>query len=186
LEVSSQSSIKRTLVVTALPLPHIVKSEALMNRLTGVLLFSALLLTTTPTCIAGEGASLMTMIAEWQYPKSTINGATMTDGKTVNSDGNRTIQSIVCKTVLTTDDSVDEVIAFYKSKLNPDKNTNSKPDEDIAKQGRSVVFHNDSEGRSFSIHVIVVNTDHASTTLVISRGLKEQKTHIAWKHYARL
>ncbi len=157
-----------------------------MNRLTGVVLFSALLLTTAPSCNAEEGASLMTMIAEWQYPKSTINGATMADGKTVNSDGDRTTQSIVCKTVLTTDDSVDQVIAFYKGKLNPNKNTDSTPDKDIASQGRSVVFHNDSDGRPFSMHVIVVNTDHASTTLVVSRGSKEKKTHIAWKHYERL
>ena len=43
----------------------------------------------------------------------------------------------------------------------------------------------DSEGRPVAIHVICVNTEKASTTLVISRAATESETHIAWARYER-
>ena len=137
---------------------------------------------------ANEGKSLMGMIAEWQYPGSTMNGATMSDGETVNADGARTRPSIKCKTVLSTEDSINNVIEYYETKLNPAAAPESdSPDPKAAGgPGRSVSSHDDSENRPLAIHIIVVNTDNESTTLVISRGQAESVTHIAWTHYVRL
>lgn len=130
----------------------------------------------------------MGMIAEWQYPDSKINGASMGDAATVNGNGERTLPSMQCKTVLTTADPMDKVIEYYESKLTPtaDPETaqpGTKPDDT---SGRSVTFHDDSENRPVAIHVILVNTEKSSTTLVISRAKTESETHIAWTHYVRL
>lgn len=156
-----------------------------MKCFSGTLLFAGLLFAAASTCVAQEKHSLMALIAEWQYPNSKINGATMADGKTVDSDGNRTVQSIVCKTVLTTGDSVEKVIEYYKGKLAPEKKAEKPRGEQKDKAGRSVVFHDDSDGRPFAMHVIIVNTDSSSTTLIITRGANESTTRIAWKHYLR-
>ena len=76
-------------------------------------------LTSATSCYAQGAPSLMTMIAQWQYPDSKINGGTMNDAATQNSTGERTLQSIQYKTVLTTKDSMQKVIEYYKSKLMP-------------------------------------------------------------------
>lgn len=55
----------------------------------------------TAFCHAEEPKSLMGMIAEWQYPDSKINGASMGDAATMNNAGLRTLPSIQYKTVLT-------------------------------------------------------------------------------------
>ena len=156
------------------------------NILSAVLLFATLFVAAAPPSAAAEGRSLMEMIAEWHYPKSAINGAEMADGMTINANGDRTIQSLVCRTVMTTDAPVAKVVAYYKTKLKPKAISDDKVNENKTTPGRSVTFHDDSEGRPFSVHVIAVNTKLASTTLVITRGQHESKTHIAWKHYTRL
>ncbi len=135
--------------------------------------------------VADEPVTLMGTISKWSYPKSKLNGAEMSDAATVDSDGKRTIQSFVCKTTMTTDDSVEKVLAFYKSKLTRDKNADDKTKADL-KDGRSVLVSDDSEGRPFALHTILVNTATTSTTLIVSRGSGETKTHIVWKHYVRL
>ena len=73
------------------------------NFISAVLLFATLFVAAAPPSVAAERRSLMGMIAEWQYPESTINGAEMADGATVDGHGERTVQSLVCKTVMTTD-----------------------------------------------------------------------------------
>jgi len=152
----------------------------------GTLLFATLFLATaSPSAAAAERRSLMGMIAEWRYPESAISRAEMADGATINSNGGRTVQSLVCKTVMTTDAPVIKVIKYYKDKLKPKWSPGSKKDKPKADSGRSVMFHDDSEGRPFSMHVITVNSERSSTTLVITRGDNETKTYIAWKHYAR-
>jgi hypothetical protein len=130
----------------------------------------------------------MTMIAQWQYPGSKINGAAMSDGATMNDAGERTVQSIQYKTVLTTKDPMAKVIEYYKSKLMAAADSKrSKPVEKPSPDsGRSVTYLDDSDGRPLGIHVILVNTDKASTTLVISRAATESETHIAWTHYLKL
>ena len=135
---------------------------------------------------ADEGLTLMGMIAEWRYPDSTINGATMSDGETVNSDGERTVQSIKCKSVLKTADSVENVLDYYKAKLKPNPEKALPPQNPDIVSGRSVTFHDDSDARPLALQVIVVNTAKTSTTLVISRSKDETQTHIAWTHYLRL
>ena len=150
----------------------------------------ALLITVFATaglCDAEAPQSLITMIAEWQYPNSRINGASMSDAATVNRSGKRTVPSILCKTVLTTKDPMDKVIEYYKTKLKQGVDSETaKPDDKVAPDsGRSVMFHDDSQGRPLGLHIIIVNSDKSSTTLVISRAKTESETHIAWTHYLR-
>ncbi len=158
--------------------------KALRVRLSTRALVSLLaLLASAPLGHPQEAPSLMTMVAQWQYPGSKMNGATMSDAATLNGAGERTVPSIQYKTVLTTKDPMPKVIAYYKAKLMPAAGTETaKP---AAVSGRSVTFHDDSEGRPVAIHVILVNTDKTSTTLVISRAATESETHIAWTHYLK-
>jgi hypothetical protein len=155
-------------------------------RLTAViLLFATCASATSSVAVADEPVTLMGTIAQWTHPESVMNGAEMSDAATVDSEGNRTVQSIVCKTTMTTDDPVEKVLAFYKTKLAPDKNADAKTKEEL-KGGRSVLVSDDSDGRLFSLHTILVDTATTSTTLIISRADSEKQTHIAWKHYTRL
>jgi hypothetical protein len=144
------------------------------------------LLTTATPCHAGE-LHLLATVAEWQYPGSKINGATMQDAATVNQSGARTVVSVLCKTVLTTKDPMDKVIKYYETKLKPgaDPKTANPEGKSGTGPGRSVMSHDDSQGRPLRIHIIIVNTEKSSTTLVISRGETESETHIAWTHYVR-
>lgn len=135
--------------------------------------------------VADEPVTFMGTISQWMYPKSAMNGAEMSDAATVDSEGNRKVQSIVCKTTMTTDDPVEKVLTFYKTKLAPDKNADAKTKAEL-KGGRSVLVSDDSAGRPFSLHTILVNSETTSTTLIISRADGEKQTHIVWKHYVRL
>ncbi len=121
------------------------------------------ILATTLSGKASEGRSLKGMISEWQYPGSKINGASMSDGETVNSAGDRTLRSIKCKTVLTTSDSMRKVIDYYETKNKLTSGTVPPKDETTNSKGRSVTFHDDSDGRPLAVHIIVVNTEKAST-----------------------
>lgn len=156
-----------------------------MRLTAAILLLATCTSATTCLAVAEEPTTLMGMIAPWAYPKSTMSGAQMSDAATVDSEGNRTVQSIVCNTTMITDDSVEKVLAFYKTKLAPDKNADAKTKEKL-KGGRSVLVSDDSDGRPFSLHTILVNTATTSTTLIISRAKSEKQTHIVWKHYTRL
>lgn len=130
----------------------------------------------------------MTMIAEWRYPDSQINGATMQDAATVNDLGERTVPSIQSKTIMTTADPIAKVIEYYHRKLKPktDSNAAASNNNPGSSSGRSVTFHDDSQNRPLAIHIITVNTKDSSTTLVISRAKTESETHIAWTRYLRL
>lgn len=158
---------------------------SIMRLIAAILYSVACVFTTASTAVADEPVSLMRAISQWSYPKSKMSGAEMSDAATVNGDGKRTAQSFVCKTTMTTDDSVEEVLAFYKTKLTPDKNADDKTKANL-KDGRSVLMSDDSEGRPFALHTILVNTATTSTTLIVSRGNGETETHITWKHYVRL
>jgi hypothetical protein len=161
----------------------------LMFRASTLALVSLLaLLASAPLCHTQEPPSLMTVIAQWQYPGSKMNGATLSDAATTNGAGERILQSVQYKTVLTTKDPMPKVIAYYKTKLvSPAGSKRAKPEgKQAADSGRSVTFHDDSEGRPLAIHIILVNTDKASTTLVISRAATESETHIAWTQYLKL
>ena len=149
--------------------------------------FLAAVFSSACLCNAEEPRSLMATLSEWQYPDSKINGASMSDAATLNDAGERTIQSIQCKTVFTTADPMAKVIEYYKTKLKSagDSKTAQPTGKPAAQSGRSVTFHDDSENRPLAIQVILVNTDKVSTTLVISRTATESETHIAWTQYMR-
>jgi hypothetical protein len=111
----------------------------------------------------------------------------MEDAATVNRSGERTVVSVLCKTVLTTKDPVDKVIEYYETKLKKaaDPKTAKPEGQPGTDPGRSVMFQDDSQGRPLRVHIILVNTENSSTTLVISRAETESETHIAWTHYVR-
>ena len=140
---------------------------------------------TTPAA-AAEQPTLLQMIAEWQYPGSAITGAQAADGATIDGSGNRTVPSIVCKTLMTTDAPVEKVLDYFRTKLSPTPKADGDKTEPADATGRSVVFSDDSDGRPFALHTVIINAGDLSTTLVISRGKDEDKTHIAWKQYRRL
>ncbi len=162
-----------------------------MRSIAAVLL--ALSLFAAPA-MADEPLSLLQTVAQWRYPEAKINGARMADAATVNSEGDRTVQSILCSTTMTTPDPVVNVLAFYHTLLAPAPE--GEPDDtepeaaDRAKsdpqEGRSVIFSDESEGRPFAMHTILVNTATTSTTLIVTRGVDEDQTRITWKHYVRL
>jgi hypothetical protein len=146
------------------------------------------LLASTAMGQAQQQLSLLQSIAQWQYPGAKMKGgATMSDAGTTNSFGERTIQSVQCKAILTTEDAISEVVEYYKNKPTPVVSKASASEEKTTEaSGRSVTFHEDSEGRPVAIHVILINTDKTSTTLVISRAATESETHIAWTQYRKL
>lgn len=149
------------------------------------LLVAAVVLTAAPFPHAAEPKTLLQSFSEWQYPDSTFNGASTTDGETIGPDGNRTVPSSINKSVMTTPDPVEKVLAYYREKLKAPPKEEKADDENKPDLGRSVSFQNFSEGRPFALHLILVNTSTTSTTLTITRGPDEKQTHIAWTQYVR-
>jgi len=149
--------------------------------------FVIAILTSALASQADEPKSLLQRVSEWQYPGSTINGATMSDAATVNAKGERTVPSTQCRTVLTTTDSIAKVVTYYKSKLTPNVSPDIPNAKDVpaANAGRSVTYHEDSSDRPVAVHLILVNTNNTSTTLVITRAKSESLTHIAWTQYVK-
>jgi hypothetical protein len=131
---------------------------------------------------AEKQVTLLGMLSEWQYPGSKFNGAQMSDAAV--SD----ISSIKSKAVLTTPDSAEAVIDFYRKKLNVDaagKNLGEKEGERITTK-RSVSIEDDSDGRPLKLYIIAINETRSSTTLVVSRSEGEKTTHIAWSNFRQL
>lgn len=124
----------------------------------------------------------MTAIADWRYPEARLSDSRLNDAATINDAGERTIQSLQYSTVMTSKDSLPQVLEYYKAKLANAKTVS----QEKGAGGQSVTFLEDSSGRPTAIHVILVNTQTASTTLVISRARTESETHIAWSRYLRL
>ena len=143
------------------------------------ILFSIVLLVATGLGNGQEAPSLMTMIGRWQYPGSKISGATLTDAATMNAAGERTRPSVQYRAVLTTKDSIPKVTAYYENSLKPSAASKTAQSE------QSVTSQDDSRGRPVAIHMIFVNTETSSTTLVITRAESESETHIAWARYER-
>jgi hypothetical protein len=129
-----------------------------------------------------KSVTLLGMLSEWQYPGSKFNGAESSDAAV--SD----ISSIKSKAVLTTPDSAEKVVAFYRQYLKVDsagKNLGEKEDERITTK-RSVSIQDDSDGRPLKLFIIAINETGSSTTLVVSRSEGEKTTHIAWSNFRQL
>ena len=133
---------------------------------------------------ADEPVTLIGTIVKWRYPDAEIGKSEMSDAATIGRDGKRTAPSSVLKTTMMTRDSVDDVIAFYRDLLTRNATNDSKLGIG-AMVGRSVVFSDESDGRPFAFHTIVVNSAGTSTTLVITRGADEEQTRITWKQYIK-
>lgn len=129
-----------------------------------------------------KAVTLMGLLMEWQYPGAEFGGGQMSDG------GVTGVVSIKCKSVLSTPDPAEKVLAFYLKKLHVNAegtNLDQKGTERITTD-RAVLVQTVSEGES-PLYVIAVNgreAEHqASTTLVISRPQGKDRTHIGWSTY---
>ena len=65
----------------------------------------------------GESVTLMGMMKPWIYPKAKFGGGEMSDA------GVEGVQAIKCKSMLTTTDSVEKVVAHYCKQLKVDAET---------------------------------------------------------------
>ena len=131
-----------------------------------------------------EPVTLIGTIVKWRYPDAEIGKSEMSDAATANANGERIVPSSMLKTTMTTPDPVDRVLAHYRELLKRSR----KNDEQLKinpTAGRSVVISDESGGRPFAFHTIIVNSDDVSTTLVVTRGKDEELTHITWKQYLR-
>jgi hypothetical protein len=118
-----------------------------------------------------KAMTLLGMLGEWQYPDSKwINGASMSDG------GDPRVPTAKCESIFTTSDSVEKVAAFFAKKFEAVK----------AKEAICLSSQDDSKGRSVSIRVYNILKADSSTTIVVSRAEKEDRTHITWSHLVRL
>lgn len=145
-------------------------------------LFCAAVLSITAS--ADEPVFLIGTIVKWRYPDAEIGKSEMSDAATIDADGKRTVPSTVLKTTMVTGDSVDKVLAFYRDLLT--RNPTNDGRLGIGPQvGRSVVFSDESDGRPFAFHTIVVNAANTSTILIITRGDDEELTRITWKQYLK-
>lgn len=148
-------------------------------QLTAVLFTS---LTLLPLAAATEPITLLGTIVKWQYPGSEILPAQMSDAATMDAEGRRTMPSTLMETTMTTPDSVEDVMAFYHKLLDRDSSDAKQLTLDPG-VGCSIVFSDESVGRPFAFHLILVNIKNSSTTLVITRGTDEEQTRITWKQY---
>ena len=134
---------------------------------------------------AAEPPTLMTLVMKWRYPEAKFQGAMLSDGATVGARGERTVPSTVWQCEYLTDDSVADVVAFYKEFI-----STLKPGPEIESLqvagGRSVHVLDGGKDRDLGMQIILINETNASTTLVISRAKQESQTHIAWSRYERL
>ena len=137
--------------------------------------------------------TLLGEISKWQYPKSQLQNSEMSDVFTGDKNGRRTTASISLKTTMTTTDSVEKVVEFYKKKINVKANVVAIPLHGVKQEvqakkptGMAVMIHDDSKGRPFEMQTIAVVTADTSTTIVVTRGKGENKTYISWKQYRRM
>ena len=108
----------------------------------------------------------------------------MSDGSMIAADGQRTVPSTLLKTTMSTRDSVDKVMSFYRELLA----RNEKNDRKLGTPshiGRSVLINDESDDRPFAFHTILVNEGNASTTIIITRSKDEDMTHITWKQFLK-
>jgi hypothetical protein len=147
-----------------------------------VVLYSATVISLTAS--ADEPVTLIGTIVKWQYPGAEIGKSEMSDAATIDADGKRTLPSSVLKTTMVTPDSVDKVLAFYRDLLTRNPKNDGKLGIEPS-DGRSVVFSDESAGRPFAFHTIVVNSTNISATLIITRGKDEEQTHVTWKQYLK-
>lgn len=133
---------------------------------------------------ADEPVKLIGTIVKWRYPEAEIGRSEMSDAGTMDAQGKRTVVSSVLKSTMETRDSVESVLEFYRELLTR-KPTNDDKLGIGPQEGRSVVFSDESEGRPFALHTIMVNGGNSSTILIITRGTDEKLTRITWKQYLK-
>ncbi len=129
--------------------------------------------------------TLMGMLMEWHYPDAEFGGGQMSDA------GVTGVASIKCKSVLTTPDPADKVLAFYLKKLHVNKegvNLDQKGTERVTTD-RSVLVQTVSDGR-FTAARHRHQRPHRRKANVNDIGHQpstgEGKTRIAWSCYRQL
>lgn len=129
-----------------------------------------------------EPITLLGMLSEWQYPDSNFHGATSGDGAVTG------IGSIKSRAILSTEDSVEDVVSFYRDQLNVKKDgapVGDGGDERITAE-RAVVIQDNSREGILQLVIITIREEKRSTTLAISRGKGESQTNIAWSQFRQL
>jgi hypothetical protein len=131
-----------------------------MQRISAVMPTSLALFCATAmsvTAFEDEPVLLIGTIVKWRYPDANIGESEMSDAATIDASGKRTVPSTMLTTTMVTRDSVDKVVAFHRDLLTRNPTNDSRLG--IAPQvGRSVVFSDESDGRPFAFHSIVVNS----------------------------
>jgi hypothetical protein len=125
---------------------------------------------------AGEPITLMGPWEEWYYPEAEMPG-----GATLSGGDFAGVYPLKCQAVLTTPDSVENVIAYYEKKLGINAEGNV-----VEADGRSTASLDDSEGRGITERVFSIGSAESTVTLVVTRGPVDEATHIAWTEFLRL
>ncbi len=152
-----------------------------LSLLLSAIFLAAFILNMAP---ADEPVRLIGTIVKWRYPEAEIGRSEMSDAGTMDAQGKRTVVSSVLKSTMETRDSVESVLEFYRELLTR-KPTNDDKLGIGPQEGRSVVFSDESEGRPFAFHTIMVHGENSSTILIITRGTDEKLTRITWKQYLK-
>ncbi len=128
-----------------------------------------------------KGVLLIGSLEEFMYP-----GAKMPNGATMSGNGPYpAMQFVICRTVLTTPDSLQKVADFYSKKFEIAEKSDKSEGQTKAGEAQAVTMLDDSKERAVGVRVFTVNRPKTSTTLVISRTDGEKETHIAWSHFVR-
>lgn len=128
---------------------------------------------------AEERVTLLGLLSEWLYPECKFHGAEMGDA------GVTGVVAIKCKAVLTTSDSPEQVMDYFREKLHVNgegKNLDEKPGERVTSD-RSVQIQELVQAGPSKVYAITINARGQSTTVVVSRSAEEKLTRIAWSHY---
>lgn len=153
-----------------------------MFRIHTLIAFAFLTTLSQSHCAAEESQepiTLLGMLSEWQYPDSNFHGATSGDGAVTG------IGSIKSRAILSTEDSVEDVVSFYRDQLNVEKDGAPVGNERITTE-RAVVIQDNSREGILQLFIITIREEKRSTTLAISRGKGESQTNIAWSQFRQL
>jgi hypothetical protein len=126
--------------------------------------------------------TLLGSLEEWKYP-----GSNMPQGATMSGNGPYPpMRFVMCRTVLTTPDSLEKVVGFYTKKFGLAENADQSDKSLKGDVAQAVFVQDDSKDRPVGVRVFTVNRAKTSTTFVISRADGEKQTHIVWSHFIRL
>jgi hypothetical protein len=129
------------------------------------------------------GITLLGSLEEWKYP-----GSKMPQGATMTGNGPYPpMQFVICRTVLTTPDSMEKVVDFYTKKFGIADKVGKAESRTADGEAQATFVQDDSKGRPVGVCVFtVVRAKSSTTSLAISRAEGEKETHIVWMHFIHI